>query len=161
MEAKHIYKEHNKSLLLYHFVCPAKYRRVIFEWWVDETLVNICKGIEERYEIKFEEIWADWDHIHFLLQSVPTESPTSIIRKIKSITARELFKAHPEIKKKLRWWELRTRWYYVNTVWMYWWYETIKNYVKNQWQTKEYKQWHKKKVDPNYWMTSLFEWLVY
>ena len=153
----HIKKEHNISLLLYHYVCPAKYRREIFVWWVEESLVGICKEIEERYEIRFEEIWADRDHVHFLVQWVPMYSPTNIIKKIKSITARELFQRHPEIKQKLRWWELRTKWYYVNTVWMYGNYEKIKSYVQNQWQTKEYKQWYMNTTG----MTSLFEWMAF
>ncbi|HLW14384.1 MAG TPA: IS200/IS605 family transposase, partial [Aequorivita sp.] len=25
--SEHIHKSHNKSLLMYHFVCPIKYRR--------------------------------------------------------------------------------------------------------------------------------------
>ena len=56
MEDKHIKKEHNVSLLLYHFVCPAKYRRDVFSEEVEKTLVNICEEIEKRYEIRFEEI---------------------------------------------------------------------------------------------------------
>jgi REP element-mobilizing transposase RayT len=100
-ENLHIRKEHNVSLILYHFVCPAKYRRDIFVWEVVTTLVRICKEIEEAYEIRFEEIGADINHVHFMIQWVPTQSPTSIIRKVKSITAINLFKKHPEIKKKL------------------------------------------------------------
>ena len=49
----------------------------------------------------FLEIGADKDHVHFLLQSVPMKSPTQIIKMLKSITARELFRLHPEIKKQL------------------------------------------------------------
>jgi REP element-mobilizing transposase RayT len=47
------------------------------------------------------EIGTDKEHVHFLIQSVPTYSPTKIITKIKSITAKEIFKKHPEVKKKL------------------------------------------------------------
>jgi REP element-mobilizing transposase RayT len=145
MEDKHIYKDHNKSLLLYHFVFPAKCRRTIFIWWVENTLVEICSEIELRYDI------------HFLIQSIPTMSVTWIVTKIKSIIAKRLFDKHPEIKRKLRWWNLWTRWCYVNTVWMYWGYDTIKNYIKNQWTEKGYKEWYKEKNEK---MVSLFEWLI-
>ena len=64
---------------------------------------------------------------------------------IKSIIAKKLFEKHPDIKKKLWWWNLWTRWYYVNTVWMYGGYDTIKNYVKNQWIEQWYKERHKNK----------------
>ena len=143
----HIHKEHNVSYLIYHFVCPAKYRRIIFVDWADETLKQICKEIEERYEIIFLEVWADKDHVHFLLQSVPMYAPKRIIQIIKSITGRQLFRVHPEIKKQLRWWELWTRWYYVNTVGQYTNEEVIRAYVKNQgieWYKKLYKwEWPK------------------
>jgi len=98
---KHILKSHNKSLLLYHFVCPAKYRRKVFTESVEKTLRKTCQGIEARYEIVFLEIGADEDHVHFLVQSVPMFSPKKIINTIKSITAIEIFKRHPEVKLKL------------------------------------------------------------
>ncbi len=96
-----IRKSHNVSLLLYHIVCPAKYRRIVFSAPVEETLREICLEIEKRYEIVFLEIGADKDHVHFLVQSVPTYSPTQIVRTIKSITAREIFLRHPSVKTQL------------------------------------------------------------
>ena len=41
------------------------------------------------------------DHVHFLIQSVPTYSVSEIITKLKSLTGRELFLKHLEIKKGL------------------------------------------------------------
>jgi putative transposase len=81
--SEHIYKNHNKSLLLYHFVFPAKYRRDIFTTKVDETLRNICIGISKRYEINFIEIGVDENHVHFLIQSVPALTVTQLVKMIK------------------------------------------------------------------------------
>jgi REP element-mobilizing transposase RayT len=53
-------------------------------------LKDVCIEIEERYQVKFLEIGTDKDHVHFLVQSVPTYSVTKIISTIKSITAREI-----------------------------------------------------------------------
>lgn len=61
---EHIYKSHNKRLLLYHLVFPAKYRKKVFDKKVDEKLREICIEISERYEIHFVEIGNDLDHIH-------------------------------------------------------------------------------------------------
>ena len=44
--------------------------------------------IEARYRIKFLEIGTDKDHVHFLVQSVPTYSVTRLVTIIKSLTAR-------------------------------------------------------------------------
>ena len=88
---QHIYKSHNKTLLLYHFVFPAKYRKEVFDPKVDTTLKEVCLGISDRYEIHFIEIGNDLDYVHFLVQSVPALSVTRIVTIIKSITAREIF----------------------------------------------------------------------
>ena len=140
MDYDHIKKGHNKSLLLYHYVCPAKYRRDVFTKEVELTLKKTCLGISERYEIIFVEIGADEDHVHFLVQSVPSYPPKQIIQTIKSITAKRIFKRHPEVKKKL--WEGKfwTSGYYVNTVGQYGNAEVIKAYVQNQ--GKGYKEIH-------------------
>ena len=156
MNDKHIKKQHNVSLLLYHFVCPIKYRKKILNAEISKSLTDICKWIEERYEIRFEEIGADEDHVHFLVQWVPMDSPKKIIQLVKSVTTKEMLVRHPEIKEILRWSKLRTRWYYVNTVWMYASFDTIKNYVKNQWWDK-----YEKLYDNWYKMTSLFSGQVY
>ena len=131
---------------MYHFVCPAKYRRVVFSDEVDETLKQVCMDISERYEIEFIEIGTDKNHVHFLVQSVPTYSPTKIIRIIKSITAREIFSKHPEVKKKLWGGEFWSDGYFVNTVSKFGSEEAIKKYVQNQGMDNgDYKELHKKK----------------
>ena len=95
----HIYKSHNKTLLLYHLVFPLKYRKKVITEEIGEGLKEICIEISERYEINFVEIGYEEDHVHFLIQSVPSNSVEKMIRAIKSITAKELFKRFPEIKQ--------------------------------------------------------------
>ncbi len=99
--SKYIHKKHNVSVIIYHIVCPAKYRRAIFSEKVDKVLKDVCLEIALRYEIVFLEIGVDRDHVHFLVQSVPTYSPKKIVQTIKSITAREIFKKVPEVKQEL------------------------------------------------------------
>ena len=139
---KHIYKSHNKTLLLYHLVFPAKYRRKVFDENVDKTLKLICLEISDRYEIHFIEIGNDLDHVHFLVQSVPMLSITKIVTIIKSITAREIFKQHPEVKKILWGGNLWSSGYYANTVGQFSNSEVIKQYIKDQGKDSEYKKLH-------------------
>ena len=136
----HIFKSHNKTVLLYHLVFPAKYRRKVFTKEVDNTLVKTCIEISERHEINFIEIGNDEDHVHFLIQGIPKMPVSRIVQVIKSITARELFFHHKEIKKMLWGGNLWTSGFYANTVGQYASEETIKNYVKNQ--GKEYNKVH-------------------
>ena len=74
-----IKKSHNVSQLLYHLVCPAKYRRLVFKeiQGVDQEIKQICLAIEQRYDIHFVEIGTDENHVHFLIQTVPVISPTN------------------------------------------------------------------------------------
>ena len=97
--SEYIHKSHKVSVLMYHFECPAKYRRSVFSKEVDETLKGICPEVSKRFETEFLETGTDKNHVHFLFQSVPTYRPTNIIQKVKSITAREIFARHPEVKK--------------------------------------------------------------
>ena len=142
-ESKYIHKSHNVSVLLYHFVCPSKYRRVVFDENVDKTLVEICKSISLRYEVQFLEIGTDKDHVHFLLQSVPSKSPTSIVKMLKSITAREIFQRHPEVKKILWGGSFWSSGYFVNTVSKFGDENTISKYVRSQGLEKDYTVLHK------------------
>lgn len=147
---KHIKKRHNVSMLLYHIVLVAKYRRSVFTEKVDEVVVNTCKEIELKYELQFHEIGSDENHVHFLVQSVPMYSPQKIVQMMKSIIAKQVFKLAPEVKDWLRWWEFRTDWYYVNTVWWFWDVDMIEKYIKNQWKKPEcYKKMYRKQKVEN------------
>ena len=128
--------------MLYHLVFVIKYRKKIITNDVEEYIKEICKNIENGYEIKFIEIGFDQDHIHFLLQSVPNLSITKIVTTIKSIIARELFKYKKEIKKILYNGNFWTSGYYVNTVGEYGNKEVIRKYIENQ--GKEYKKEYKR-----------------
>ncbi|WP_281991547.1 IS200/IS605 family transposase [Aquimarina aggregata] len=141
--SEYIHKSHNVSVLLYYFVCLAKYRKVTFSKEVDETLLKVCLEIEKRYELHFLEIGTDKDHIHFLMQSVSIKSPTGIVKMLKSITARELFRLHPEIKKQLWGGSLWSSGYFVNTVSKFGDERTISKYVRDQGIEKDYKMLHK------------------
>ena len=136
----YIHKSHNVTVLLYHLVFPAKYRRSVFDEQVDEVLKEVCVGIEQRYEVKFLEIGTDKDHVHFLVQSVPSYNVTKIVRVIKSVTAREIFRRCPQVKKKLWGGEFWTEGYFASTVGKHADEGVIGRYVKNQ--GLEYEQLH-------------------
>ena len=130
--SEYIHKSHNVSILLYHLVFPAKYRRVVFDEEVDEVLKATCLGIEARYQIKFLEIGTDKDHVHFLVQSEPRYSVTKIVRLIKSMTAREIFRSCPQVKKQLWGGEFWSDGYFASTVGKHGDETIIRRYVKNQ-----------------------------
>ncbi len=138
--SQYIHRSHNVSVLLYHIVFPAKYRQSVFDDQVDEVLKEICIEIEKRYQIKFLEIGTDKDHVHFFVQSVPTYSITKIVTHIKSLTAREIFRRCPDVKKQLWGGEFWSDGYFASTVGKHGNEEMITKYVKEQ--GKEYQKLH-------------------
>jgi putative transposase len=134
--SKHIFKRHNKTLLLYHMVFPVKYRRKAISIEVEKTIVELGTGISLRYEIYFVEIGADENHIHFLIQSVPKLSVEVIVRTVKSIMAKEVFRLHSSVKEILWGGNFWTSGYYVNIVGQYGNEEVIKKYLREQGKKK-------------------------
>ena len=137
-KSEYIHKSHNVTVLLYHIVFPAKYRKIVFSKEVDKTLKEICIEIAKRYQIHFLEIGTDKNHVHILVQSVPNYTVTKIVTMIKSITARQIFEKHPEVKRSLWGGEFWSDGYFANTVSRFGDESTITRYVKEQGIEKEY-----------------------
>lgn len=140
MNEEHIYKRPDKPLLLYDLVLPIKYLRKVITDVIGISLKAVCLDISERYEINFIEIGYESAHVHFLLQSIPTYSVSEIVVKLKSLTARELFLRHPDIKKQLWGGSFWTSGYYANTVGLYGSRDVIRTYVSSQGNAKEYRK---------------------
>ena len=138
--SQYIHKSHNVTVLLYHIVSSAKYRRVVLTEEVDKVIGHVCLEIEKRYEVHFLEIGTDKDHVHFLVQSVPMYSVTKIVTMIKSLIAREVFKQCPEVKEQLWGGEFWGKGYFVNTVGQHGTESMIASYVKKQGLEKDYKK---------------------
>jgi REP element-mobilizing transposase RayT len=128
---------------MYHFVCVAKYRRLVLTEPVDILLKSICLEIAQRYDIHFLEIGTDHNHVHFLIQAKPTYAPTQIVQIIKSITAKEIFKQRPEVKAKLWGGQFWTDGYYVNTVALYGSENAVREYIKSQGKNIHYEELHR------------------
>ncbi len=139
--SEYIHKRHNVTVLLYHLVFPAKYRRAVLDEQVDAVLREVCLGIEKRYEVKFIEIGTEKDHVHFLVQSVPTYSVTKLVTILKSLTAKEVLRRCPHVKKQLWGGEFWSSGYFASTVGKHGDEGMIASYVKNQ--GNEYLQLHR------------------
>jgi REP element-mobilizing transposase RayT len=145
--SQYIHKSHNVSILLYHLVCPTKYRRAVVDERVSRVLRDICLDIADRYEITFLEIGTDKDHVHFLIQSVPTYSPTQIARTLKSITGREILRRLPSLKKSLWGGAFWTSGFFVSTVGRHGNEAVIRDYVQKQGTEPEYQVLHVQQLE--------------
>ena len=100
----------------YHVVWCTKYRHKIIQGKVDTTLKEIIAQIAETNNFRIEEMESDLDHIHLLIDCSPQHYIPNIIKALKGVSARLLFKAHPEIKGKLWGGHLWNPSYFVATV---------------------------------------------
>lgn len=99
---------------------------------VVKTLKDVCGEIGECYEMIFIEIGSDQDHVHFLIQTIPTHSPMNIAKIVKSITGRKILAQHRWIKEKTLGSSLWTSGYYINTVGAHGNERVIREYVQRQ-----------------------------
>jgi putative transposase len=116
----------------YHLVFPVKYRKSLFNSGLTSTMSRVMRDIEERYELAIEQYGDDKNHIHLLVSFHPKYSIGQIVRLFKSITARELFLAHPELKRDLWGGEFWSDGYYASTVGTGGNWAVVEQYVKNQ-----------------------------
>ena len=121
----------------YHIVFPVKYRKALLEEEVVEIIKETAIGIQERYAIEFEALGMDRDHIHILCSAHPKVAPGGIVRIFKSITAREVFRRKPTIKKELWGGEFWTDGYYVATVGERANWRTVERYIERQGKPRE------------------------
>ena len=86
----------------YHMVMCIKYRKkLLLEKERIECIKHICLEIGKRYWFEFDAIGTDGDHVHVFVGAAPKYSPSKVMQIIKSISAKQMFKAFPEIKKEL------------------------------------------------------------
>jgi len=120
----------------YHIVFPVKYRKALLSPPVAAAIVEIAREIEERYDIVFEKIGTDGDHIHLLCSFHPKYGGSQIVGIFKSITAKQLFVRFPQLRKDLWGGEFWSDGYYLATVGTRGDWATVERYVANQGKTE-------------------------
>ena len=133
MVSNDVYKGYHCAYQIhYHMVFPVKYRKALIDEQVTDIIKETASGIAQRYAIEMEAIGCDKDHIHLLCGAHPKIAPGRIVQIFKSITAREIFKRKPSVKKALWGGEFWTDGYYVATVGERANWDTVENYVQKQ-----------------------------
>jgi len=125
-------------------VLCIKYRKkLLLEKEKIEFIKHICFEIGKRYWFEFDAIGTDGDHVHVFVGAAPKYSPSKVMQIIKSISAKQMFKAFPEIKKELWGGEFWSDGGYIGTVGDGVTAEIIRNYIEEQGTSEEkegYKQ---------------------
>lgn len=118
--------------LKYHFVWIPKYRKKLFNDRMANRLKEIFREIAEHYEFVIDTMEVMDDHVHLFLEVPPKYAPAEVVRTIKSISAKTMFREFPEIKKSLWGGELWNDGYFVRSVGDKVTAEVIRNYIRYQ-----------------------------
>ena len=123
--------------LHYHFVFVVRYRRALLRPAVEAELVRLSREIGERYEIEVESIGADQSHVHLLRSAHPKIAPGDIARLYKSITATQLFKSFPDLRREPWGGKFWSDGYFVSNAMAASRWEMLVRYIERQGQTPE------------------------
>ena len=123
---------HAKHDLKYHFVWCPKYRRLALKGNIGNYVAKIIYEVAERYNFSVEELAVMPDHVHLFVSSPPDVAPARVVQTVKSITAREVFKRFPGVKKHLWGAALWERGYFVMSSGKGTTDEMIRRYIKEQ-----------------------------
>ncbi len=102
--------------LKYHFVWVPKYRKLILQGPVAQSLQEVFQGVSERYEMEIDTMEVLPDHVHLFLYVPLRYSPSRVVRILKSVSARELFRRHPKLREQLWGGKLWSNGYFVRSV---------------------------------------------
>jgi putative transposase len=87
--------------LKYHLVWVPKFREPIFDDEIRESLKEVFQTIAAEYEFDIDTMEVMADHVHIFVEAPPRYSPSQIVQIMKSISAREIFKQYPKLRKQL------------------------------------------------------------
>ena len=124
----------------YHIVFPVKYRKALLSPPITTAIREIAIEISERYDIWFEQLGCDTDHIHILCSFHPKLSGSDVVRTFKSITTRNLFQRFPELRKDLWGGEFWSDGYFMSTISEKGNWQQVEAYVRNQGKTDKHDQ---------------------
>ena len=122
---------HSKYRLMIHLVWIPKYRKRILKGKLADRLKKLLELCAEANGWEMDEINIQVDHVHLIVQFVPTISVSKMVQLFKGRTSRALRKEFPELEE----------FYWGNSFWADGYFaetvgvcnlNTIRDYVRNQ-----------------------------
>ena len=102
--------------LKYHLVWIPKYRKRILTPEIADYAKQVFQRVAEEYGMIIDTMEVVEDHIHIFLEAPPRLSPSRIVQILKSISAREIFRQFPRLRRELWGGELWSDGYFVRAV---------------------------------------------
>ena len=87
--------------LKYHMVWVPKYRAHILGGEVGQYVKEVFRQIAEEYGFSIDTMEVMEDHVHVFMEAPPSYAPARVVQIMKSISAREVFKKFPKMRKAM------------------------------------------------------------
>ncbi len=87
--------------LKYHVVWVPQYRKYIFDSEMRGFVKEVFQQIADEYEFSIDTMEVMEDHVHIFVEALPRYSPAQVVQIMKCISAREVFKKYPKLRKQL------------------------------------------------------------
>ncbi len=114
MEEQHT--KHVTYKIGYHFVWCPKYRKSILTGKIAVFVESEIRRLCDAHKWTIGALTLQEDHVHLFISTPPSVAPSLIANTLKGITARQVFKNYPEVKKQLWGGSFWSRSFYVGTV---------------------------------------------
>jgi putative transposase len=102
--------------LKYHLVWIPKYRANILGGEVSRYLKEVFARIAEEYEFHIDTMEVMEDHVPIFIEAPPSYSPARLVQVLKSISAKELYKKFPDMRKEMWSGKIWNEGYFVRSV---------------------------------------------
>ena len=122
----------------YHLVWSPKYRKGLLTGELAKRVEELFREIGEAHDITIEEMEVSVDHVHIFCSFPPRYAISQVVGRLKSLSARAIFKEFPSVKRRLWGGELWEDGYFVRTVGDKVTAEVIRQYIRR----------HKEEPDP-------------
>ena len=99
MDEQYHSASHCKYLIQYHIIWCPKFRFAVLKGDVESKLKEILQQICEKYHYQIKVLEVMPDHIHIFVDCPQTVAPCDIARTLKSISAIQMFRAFPSLKR--------------------------------------------------------------
>ena len=123
---------HTVYRLAYHFVGIPRYRREVLREEVAERLDVMIREICAARDWEIEALTVQMDHVHLFVSCPPREAPARVMNVIKSLTAKELYREFPRLRRTHWGGKLWADGYYVGSAGEHVTSELIKRYIEYQ-----------------------------
>jgi len=104
-KSNYITTNRSKHYLKIHLIFVCKYRKPLLMGNLNEDMKTILENITNNSDFSIEVMESDINHIHFLIRYIPRLSVSSIVRKLKQESTKQIWSLYSDILNQEFWLE--------------------------------------------------------